>query len=277
MKRSVPCLVVVGIVSGAPAPADWTTEIVDPGVTPYVYVSEDFLMSGPLWDPDGVDNCPPAGDVRCEWLANHVQGDPEHASNGVIAAVLDGSAVQRAVLLSEVWSDTLSNSSVWWVNYDVHFIVLDPADLPELNVQMRFQHAGVTQLTLSLSGLAGAVHVQHRVAPQHNWFETPETGNEWQIRLTLRRTATGQPAMIWVDNIDVQEGAQTHYREEFGLIPGDTDGDCDVDLADLAALLSGYGIPSGATRANGDLDGDGDVDLEDLSQLLSNYGFVCAS
>ena len=56
-------------------------------------------------------------------------------------------------------------------------------------------------------------------------------------------------------------------------IPGDLDGDGDVDLSDLAQLLSNYGITGGATYQQGDLDGDGDVDLSDLAALLANYGF----
>jgi len=54
--------------------------------------------------------------------------------------------------------------------------------------------------------------------------------------------------------------------------PGDVDGDGDVDLTDLATLLTNFGTPSGATRGMGDLDGDGDVDLTDLATLLSNFG-----
>ncbi len=56
-------------------------------------------------------------------------------------------------------------------------------------------------------------------------------------------------------------------------IPGDLDGDGDVDLSDLAQLLSNYGITGGATYQQGDLDGDGDIDLNDLAALLANYGF----
>ncbi len=55
------------------------------------------------------------------------------------------------------------------------------------------------------------------------------------------------------------------------LLPGDLDGDDDVDLADLSVLLGNFGT-SGAAPADGDLDGDGDVDLTDLSTLLSNFG-----
>jgi hypothetical protein len=56
------------------------------------------------------------------------------------------------------------------------------------------------------------------------------------------------------------------------IVPGDLDGDGDVDLADLAVLLSNYGMTDGAECEDGDLDGDGDVDLADLATLLTNYG-----
>ncbi len=50
-------------------------------------------------------------------------------------------------------------------------------------------------------------------------------------------------------------------------LAGDLDGDCDVDLGDLAVLLGSYGDGAG-----GDIDGDSDTDLEDLAALLGNYG-----
>ena len=61
-----------------------------------------------------------------------------------------------------------------------------------------------------------------------------------------------------------------------GWLPGDLDGDDDVDLADLAQLLANYGTTSGATYHDGDLDGDGDVDLADLAALLAVYGVDCS-
>lgn len=56
---------------------------------------------------------------------------------------------------------------------------------------------------------------------------------------------------------------------------GELDGYRDVDLEDLAQLLSNYGMPSGATYPDGDLDFDGDVDLADLAALLAVYGTTC--
>jgi len=60
-----------------------------------------------------------------------------------------------------------------------------------------------------------------------------------------------------------------------GNIPGDLDGDGDVDLSDLAELLAAYGACDGDPNYNpaADLDDSGCVDLSDLAALLSNYGY----
>jgi hypothetical protein len=57
--------------------------------------------------------------------------------------------------------------------------------------------------------------------------------------------------------------------------PGDLDCDNDVNINDLADLLSNYGLTAGATYAQGDLDDDGDVELDDLGALLGVYGTGC--
>src|SRR5262249_1432439 len=69
-----------------------------------------------------------------------------------------------------------------------------------------------------------------------------------------------------------QYGAAYDYEI---LCPGDVNGDWFVNLADLSALLSNFGLRSGARRNQGDLDGDGDVDLSDLTELLATFGTTC--
>jgi hypothetical protein len=61
---------------------------------------------------------------------------------------------------------------------------------------------------------------------------------------------------------------------EFG-IPCDLDGDCDVDLNDLAQLLAAYGTVGQTNYEDGDVDNDGDVNLSDLAALLAVYGSTC--
>jgi len=60
------------------------------------------------------------------------------------------------------------------------------------------------------------------------------------------------------------------------VIPGDTDGDGDVDDADLGVAFSNYTGPlapntGGKTAADGDADGDGDVDDADLGAAFAAY------
>ncbi|MFQ5805044.1 MAG: M64 family metallopeptidase [Phycisphaerae bacterium] len=82
---------------------------------------------------------------------------------------------------------------------------------------------------------------------------------------------------IWVRD----EAARTQWMTQtldwtlsVSALTGDVDGNCRVDVADLAELLGNYGA-SGATRCDGDLDGSGDVDLVDLAMLLALYGTTC--
>lgn len=67
---------------------------------------------------------------------------------------------------------------------------------------------------------------------------------------------------------------EAYVLDTTGGIPGDLDGDGDVDLADLAALLGSFGLCVGDAGYNpaADLDGDNCVTLADLSVLLGNFG-----
>ena len=60
-------------------------------------------------------------------------------------------------------------------------------------------------------------------------------------------------------------------------VPGDVDGDGNVDLADMGIFeaqfgMSGLPLPPGENSP--DLDADGDVDLDDLVFIRDNFGFV---
>jgi hypothetical protein len=88
---------------------------------------------------------------------------------------------------------------------------------------------------------------------------------QWNVTISLNNPVTIRTAFTL--NLPADPCA--------GLPAGDVDGDHDVDLTDLATLLTNFGVGSGATRAMGDLDGDMDVDLTDLSTLLTTFGSTC--
>lgn len=56
-------------------------------------------------------------------------------------------------------------------------------------------------------------------------------------------------------------------------LPGDVDGDCDVDIGDLGLVLTHYG--ESGPGVPGDADGDDDVDVGDLGMVLANFGESC--
>ena len=60
----------------------------------------------------------------------------------------------------------------------------------------------------------------------------------------------------------------------FITIPGDMDGDGDVDIFDIVIIASAYGTSIGnpAYNPNADIDGDGDVDIFDVVIAAGNYG-----
>ena len=56
----------------------------------------------------------------------------------------------------------------------------------------------------------------------------------------------------------------------FGLAPGDTDQDADVDIVDFYNVRKNFG--TGKLRTQGDLDGNGTVNIADFALLRANFG-----
>lgn len=94
------------------------------------------------------------------------------------------------------------------------------------------------------------------------------------LRLTSNVHESSEPfAIVFNSGLPKGEFERIVKDVHFLLVPdcpGDLDGDFDVDLSDLGAVLTAYGVSS-----DGDLDGDGDTDLADLGSVLATYGLPC--
>ena len=58
-------------------------------------------------------------------------------------------------------------------------------------------------------------------------------------------------------------------------VPGDTDGDRDIDIYDIVRIASAYGSKLGDSiyEPNADIDSDGDIDIYDVVTAASRYGY----
>ena len=129
----------------------------------------------------------------------------------------------------------------------------------------------VALLTLSVGGTLAQDYAI-------NWYtvdgggEMWTAGGEFELSGTIGQCDAG--AVMTGGDFELAGGFWAGAAED-EFCYGDLDGDNDIDLADLAQLLSNYGMPSGAVYEDGDLDADGDVDLSDLAALLAVYGTTC--
>jgi len=76
--------------------------------------------------------------------------------------------------------------------------------------------------------------------------------------------------LFWDDVHPTRVGHDLLVATSGWQVPGDTDGDFDVDAADYLAVKGNLPTPGGMGRADGDLDGDEDVDADDLAILLGD-------
>lgn len=131
--------------------------------------------------------------------------------------------------------------------------------------------------------LGGHLHVTHYdLGPD---VFVPEIGDEFTIL-----TATDGVSGTFLENpTSCAAGRTFHWTVLYGpndvrlrlddisdCCPPDVNGDRQIDLIDLATLLSNFGLATGATQPMGDIDFDGDVDLTDLAILLTQFGIACS-
>ena len=98
----------------------------------------------------------------------------------------------------------------------------------------------------------------------------------WRMDSTLN--IYGSALLAWTNGAKIY-AQNVNPDGSLGQYPGDTDGNCQVDIRDLATLLGAYGKSTGEPGfvPGADFDHDGVIDLSDLATVLGNYGTLLQS
>jgi hypothetical protein len=127
---------------------------------------------------------------------------------------------------------------------------------------------------MALTTMTGPPPIQTQIV-------TVESGNSTTIPFTWNTTGfvrgnytISAYAPPLYGEIDTADNTLAADKEVCVTIPGDVEGDFDVDLYDAVKLLARYGAKQGQPQYDPvcDIDGDGDIDLYDAVALLVHYG-----
>jgi hypothetical protein len=190
--------------------------------------------------------------------------------------------------LAIVGSEGLATTSSYWVKQVVKLEIQYLNDIALTNVK----------LSKIILGLGYSVSINVTVTNQGDQAEafnvtlyanttiigisevSLSSGSSTTITFTWNTTGFAKgnytiSAYAWpvLNETDIDDNTYTNGTITV-TIPGDVDGDFDVDLYDAVGLLVHYGAKTGQPAYNPvcDIDGDGDIDLYDAVTLLTHYG-----
>lgn len=241
-----------------------------------------------------------------EWLAevNRIEHDPTTGHAFVPGDLVEIRARAPGLFFGGKTNINEQHNIDPAVNFDV-VLLQAGVGLPEPTVFALWQVKDATNAFLfDSSRLTGAEHFQGVLARLNgvtfvdttNWgpdalltVQDP-TGRTFTVHLgrgpgfSSNPAPTGPVDLIGIYNQEsggppFDNGYELWIMDDVGGVTpsctGDVDGDRDVDLSDLASLLSHFGTGNGAFLTDGDMDADGDVDLSDLALLLAYFGTSC--
>ena len=99
--------------------------------------------------------------------------------------------------------------------------------------------------------------------------ETTGAGDFQIARITLKNSASGSLTLMGWDTAFPDDAIILSV--DFGLLPGDVDGNGYVSGLDLTTIITNWGL-TGATREQGDLNGDGTVAGADYTEVITYWG-----
>jgi len=188
--------------------------------------------------------------------------------------------------------------SLYGVAYDSFFVGSNghvtftaPDGTPSETLSQHFSLPRISGLFDDLDPSAGGV-VSWKQLPDRaavTWEDVPEYGASNSNTFQIEMYFDGQLRISWltlvaedgIAGVSAGDGLPPDFYEtdlseaEPCPIPGDLDGDGDVDQADLGILLAAWCSHEGDPNwnAEADIDGDGHVGHSDLGILLANWGY----
>ena len=225
----------------------WTT---DPGSASSGQWQRGVPVNDPSWAYDPASDSDGSG--QC-YLTQNQAGNTD----------VDGGDV---LLISPVIDMSAGNVTI---EYDYYLYLTDASGLDWLRLAISSNGTAGPWTNIAEHNTDGGLGWRHHTITQ---TELDSAGVVLGANMALRfRAIDADPQSI------VEAGVDALRISTFtcgGAPPclGDLDGDFDIDLTDLALLLSDFDCSGGCV---GDVDGDGDTDLTDLAVLLSVFEAPC--
>jgi len=276
---TVLCVPALGVNSVADGGFDtnFTLEDLSTDVGPYEIPQDQWFRTGNLWDWWVWDNDDPSGPGHCAALAggvNHIIQTFQNTSAGPQDTVrfqtdfkatnIGGGIWGNVVVLRLYGSDTPFQAAEGSPIMGDAMVTPDGRETPPFTLIAYSKNDNyadaqwhTTQEYVWDVDIGGQTHSDYylvRLRPSQHKMDREVTGTEPELVDSYSK----------FDNVI--------FEIVGAAIPGDTDGDGDVDLDDLFAVRNNFGTTSGATLADGDTDGNGDVDLDDLFTVRNNFG-----
>lgn len=190
------------------------------------------------------------------------------SDSGVILVAASGNAGASSLSFPARWAETIAvggstNLDARWAssNYGTNLALLAPGEAIRSLVGFD-QYGNKNGTSMAAPQVSGTISLMLAANPRLC---------VGRIRAILEETAED----LGTPGYDLFTG---HGRLSAGAAvaavppPADLDGDCLVDGADLAAMLSAWGPCGGSASCEADLDGNGSVDGGDLAILLGAWG-----
>jgi len=193
--------------------------------------------------------------------------DSNHDGIGDTPYVIDENNTDRYPLMNPRWTHDLAVT-----NTIISKTVIGQGYSATVNITVQNQGSQTQIFNITLYANTSIIQTLQLYLLSGNTTTTTITWNTtgWtKGTYTLKATVTIIPA-----ETDTADNTFTYGIVKV-TVPGDVDGDRDIDIYDIVKIASAYGAKRGESRydANSDIDGNGEINIYDVVIATSRYGY----